>query len=93
MDDKNNLFKEFQSVLKNPIMIEGIEQYLSDWRGVFEGKVKFVVFPSTTEEVSKILKLANKNNIPIVPQGGNTDFVVVPHQTILEILFSLILQS
>ena len=72
MDDKNNLFKEFQSVLKNPIMIEGIEQYLSDWRGVFEGKVKFVVFPSTTEEVSKILKLANKNNIPIVPQGGNT---------------------
>ena len=72
MDDKNNLFKEFQSVLKNPIMIEGIDQYLSDWRGVFKGKVKFVVFPSTTEEVSKILKLANKNNIPIVPQGGNT---------------------
>ena len=72
MDDKNKLFKEFQSVLKNPIMIEGIEQYLSDWRGVFEGRVKFVVFPSTTEEVSKILKLANKNNIPIVPQGGNT---------------------
>ena len=72
MDDKNSLFKEFQSVLKNPIMIEGIEQYLSDWRGVFKGKVKFVVFPSTTEEVSKILKLANKNNIPIVPQGGNT---------------------
>ena len=72
MDDNNNIFKEFQSVLKNPIMIEGIEQYLSDWRGVFEGRVKFVVFPSTTEEVSKILKLANKNNIPIVPQGGNT---------------------
>ncbi len=45
MDDNNNLFKEFQSVLKNPIMIEGIEQYLSDWRGVFEGRVKFVVFP------------------------------------------------
>ena len=93
MDEKNNLLKEFQSVLKNPIMIEGIDQYLIDWRGVFEGKVKFVVFPSTTEEVSKILKLANKNNIPIVPQGGNTDFMVVPHQTILEILFSLILQS
>ena len=50
MDDNNNLFKEFQSVLKNPIMIEGIDQYLIDWRGVFKGKVKFVVFPSTTEE-------------------------------------------
>jgi len=72
MVDKKNLIKEFQSVLKKPIMIEGIDQYLSDWRGVFKGKVKFVVFPSTTEEVSKILRLANKYNIPIVPQGGNT---------------------
>ena len=54
MIDKKNLIKEFQSVLKKPIMIEGIDKYLSDWRGVFKGKVKFVVFPSTTEEVSKI---------------------------------------
>ena len=53
-------------------MIQGIDQQLNDWRGVFNGKVEFVVFPSTTDEVSKILKLANKNNIPIVPQGGNT---------------------
>ena len=66
MVDKKNLIKEFQSVVKKPIMIEGIEQYLSDWRGVFEGRVKFVVFPSTTEEVSKILKLANKNNIKLI---------------------------
>ncbi len=72
MIDKNSLIKEFQSVLKNPVMIEGIDQFLSDWRGVFRGKVKFVVFPSTTKEVSKILRLANKYNIPIVPQGGNT---------------------
>ena len=72
MVDKKNLIKEFQSIVKKPIMIEGIDQYLSDWRRVFKGKVEFVVFPSTTEEVSKILNLANKNNIPIVPQGGNT---------------------
>ena len=68
MDDKNNLFKEFQSVLKKPIMIEDIDQYLSDWRGVFKGKVRFVAFPSTTEEVSKIIKdLENgkSSDIPI----------------------------
>ena len=45
MDDKKNLIKEFQAVLKKPIMIEGFDKYLSDWRGVFKGKVKFVVFP------------------------------------------------
>ncbi len=72
MVEKNNLIEKFQSVLKNPIMIEGVDQFLSDWRGVFKGKTKFVVFPSTTEEVSKIVILANKFNIPLVPQGGNT---------------------
>ena len=72
MVEKNNLIEKFQSVLKNPIMIEGVDQFLSDWRGVFKGKTKFVVFPSTTQEVSKIVILANKYSIPIVPQGGNT---------------------
>ena len=72
MVEKNNLIEKFQSVLKNPIMIEGVDQFLSDWRGVFRGKTKFVVFPSTTQEVSKIVILANKYSIPIVPQGGNT---------------------
>ena len=91
MDDKNNLFKEFQSVLKNPIMIEGIDQYLSDWRGVFKGKTKFVVFPSTTQEVSKIVILANKYSIPIVPQGGNTGLVggSVPRKEKGEIILNL----
>ena len=71
MVEKNNLIEKFQSVLKNPIMIEGVDQFLSDWRGVFKGKTKFVVFPSTTEEVSKIVILANKFNI----QSSNWKFL------------------
>ena len=68
----NKLFKEFQSVVKSKILINDIDQYLNDWRGVFKGNTKFVVFPQTTLEVSKVVKLANKHNIPLIPQGGNT---------------------
>ena len=68
----NKLLEIFQSTVKSKILTEDIDKYLSDWRGVYKGNTKFVIFPQTTLEVSKIVKLANKFNIPIVPQGGNT---------------------
>jgi len=32
----------------------------------------YVVMPDTTEQVSKIIKFANKHNIPFLPRGGGT---------------------
>ena len=43
-----------------------------------EGKIYFpdaVVLPSTTEEVSQILKIAYENNIPITPRASGTNHV------------------
>jgi len=37
-----------------------------------QGRPEAVCFPQTTEHVSRILKFANKNNIPIVPRGAGT---------------------
>ncbi|MHA2010148.1 MAG: FAD-binding oxidoreductase [Candidatus Hodarchaeales archaeon] len=34
----------------------------------------FVVQPFSTEQISSILKLANKYKVPVVPWGGGTDF-------------------
>lgn len=34
-----------------------------------------IVRPETTEEVSEIVKIANKHKIPIVPRGGGADLV------------------
>ena len=48
------------------------EKYLTDWRGVYRGEAIAVVKPATTDEVSRILKLAEAENIAIIPQGGNT---------------------
>ena len=66
------LLSEFQSVVESKILINDIDQYLSDWRGVYKGNTNFVIFPKTTNEVSKIIKLANRYDLPVVPQGGNT---------------------
>ncbi|WP_407312945.1 FAD-binding oxidoreductase [Desulfosporosinus sp. SB140] len=32
-----------------------------------------MVYPGTTEQVSRILKLANREKIPVVPRGAGTN--------------------
>ena len=49
--------------------------YLREWRDLYVGKTPVVLRPGTTEEVSKILALANEHGIGVVPQGGNTGLV------------------
>ncbi|KAF2021208.1 hypothetical protein BU24DRAFT_487673 [Aaosphaeria arxii CBS 175.79] len=54
---------------------DDIEPFNSDWMRKFRGHAKLVLKPSTTEEVSKILKYCNDNMLAVVPQGGNTGLV------------------
>lgn len=49
--------------------------YNTEWRGLFVGKSQVVARPASTEEVSKIVKLCAAENVPIIPQGGNTGLV------------------
>lgn len=49
--------------------------YLTDWRGRHTGTAKLVALPKTTEEVSKVIAYCYENDIPMVPQGGNTGLV------------------
>jgi len=49
--------------------------YLVELRGLYQGHTPLVLRPSSVDEVSKILKLANDTATPIVPQGGNTGLV------------------
>ncbi|WP_263491969.1 FAD-binding oxidoreductase [Bacillus sp. RAR_GA_16] len=50
-----------------------------------------VVFPKTTAEVSKILKTANENRIPIIPfgLGSSLEGHVIPYQGGISIDFQL----
>ncbi|MET3589341.1 FAD/FMN-containing dehydrogenase [Bartonella silvatica] len=52
-----------------------IAPYLLEERGRFHGKTPLLLRPSSTSEVSSIMRLATKTCTPIVPQGGNTGLV------------------
>ena len=49
-----------------------LEPYCIDWRRRFFGRAYAIVFPSTTEQVAAVVRLANTHRVALVPQGGNT---------------------
>src|SRR5215468_10030490 len=52
-----------------------IAPYLTEERGLYQGRSPLVLRPGSVTEVSAILRLANETQTPIVPQGGNTGLV------------------
>ena len=66
-----------------------IAPYLTEERGLYQGRSPLVLRPGSVAEVSSILKLANETGTAIVPQGGNTGLVggQTPHNG--EIVLSL----
>jgi len=69
----------------------GMAGYLREWRDIYVGKSPLVLRPSTTEEVSRILKIAHETRTAIVPQAGNTGLAggQIPHESGHEIVLSL----
>ncbi len=58
------------------VITETIEKkYLSDNLGRKIGTAKALVFPVSTEEVSKIMRFAYEKNIPVTPRGAGTNLV------------------
>ncbi|KAG0022948.1 hypothetical protein BGZ81_008303 [Podila clonocystis] len=52
-----------------------LEAFNNDWMLKYRGQSKLVLKPSSTEQVSQILKYCNDNKLAVVPQGGNTGLV------------------
>ena len=49
-----------------------IEPWVTDWRGRVHGSTPAILSPSSTTQVSEVVKLAAELRVPLVPQGGNT---------------------
>ncbi len=60
---------------KNAIRGEEMTPFLREQRDLYRGKAAMVLKPGNTEEVAKILQLADRTKTVIVPQGGNTGLV------------------
>ncbi len=50
-------------------------RYLTEWRGLWQGKAAMVLRPGSTGEVSRLLAIAHETETAVVPQGGNTGLV------------------
>lgn len=59
-----------ENVLTTP---EVLKAYSYDGTTSWQHEPEVVVFPTTTEQVSDILKLANAEKIPVTPRGGGTN--------------------
>ena len=51
---------------------EILNEYGTDWSNEFTPNPLAVIFPRTTDEIKKIVLLANKENTALVPSGGRT---------------------
>ncbi|KAL0095355.1 hypothetical protein J3Q64DRAFT_1828685 [Phycomyces blakesleeanus] len=43
-----------------------------DWFNLYRGTSSLCLFPTSTDQVSRILRYCNDNQLAVVPQGGNT---------------------
>jgi glycolate oxidase len=70
------IIKDLQKIVgKQDVLTkkEDLASYAYDGTTSWIHEPDVVVFPTSTEEVAAILKLANKNKIPVTPRGGGTN--------------------
>jgi FAD/FMN-containing dehydrogenase len=73
-----DIIKKIKAIIGNKnILLDEVEKnkYLSEWRGRYKGKALAVIKPNSTSEISRIMRLFHKENIKVIPQGGNTGLV------------------
>jgi len=67
-----------------------LEMYGKDWTKVFAPNPAAVVFPRTTQEVARFLKICNDAQVAVVPSGGRTGLAAGAVAAQGEVVLSLI---
>ena len=69
-----SIIGELKKVLGDQNVLTGTDKdrYSSDWLGQYSFEPLCVVRPASTQEVSKVVRLASAAQVNIVPVGGNT---------------------
>ncbi len=65
----------FKQVLPDSLIMSGndiLSDYSTDESGIKYSKPLIVLFPENTKQVSKIMKMAYDNDLPIIPRGLGT---------------------
>ncbi|MFX1377639.1 MAG: FAD-binding oxidoreductase [Promethearchaeota archaeon] len=81
--NENKILRKLEEIVGKDYVSNSLEDlyiYSQDPGASLARPVDFVVMPKDTEEIQKILKLANEEKIPIIPMGGGLTLsaLVVP---------------
>jgi FAD/FMN-containing dehydrogenase len=53
---------------------EDVAPYLADFRRLYQGATPLVLRPRGVDQVAKILQICNRDEVAVVPHGGNTGY-------------------
>jgi FAD/FMN-containing dehydrogenase len=53
---------------------EDLAPFLTDFRGLYHGSAPLVLLPRTVAELARILAICNREEVAVVPHGGNTSY-------------------
>lgn len=85
------ILNKFRSVLRPEDVVTDdkiCESYGHDWTHL-QGKASLVLFPRSTTEVSRALKICNEEKIAVIPSGGRTGLAGAAVATANEVVISL----
>src|SRR5271156_6268000 len=70
---------------------DDVAPYLSDFRRLYRGATALVLLPRNVDEVARILRICNREEVAVVPHGGNTGYCggATPDETGAQIVLSL----
>jgi len=65
--------------------------YVVDFRRLFHGATPLVLLPRDTREVSKVLAICHRDEVAVVPHGGNTSYcgAATPDESAAQIVLSM----
>src|ERR1700735_3780041 len=53
---------------------DDVAPYLTDFRHLYHGATPLVLRPRSVDEVTRILRICNRDELAVVPHGGNTSY-------------------
>jgi len=68
-----------------------VAPYLSDFRRLYHGAAALVLLPRNVAEVAEILRICNRDEVAVVPHGGNTSYCggATPDEAGTEVVLAL----
>src|SRR6202021_259557 len=70
---------------------DDVAPYLTDFRRLYQGATPLVLRPRSVDEVARILRVCNRDEVAVVPHGGNTSYCggATPDESGAQIVVSL----